>query len=88
MNTPALTLTVDPETASILAAEVAHGRFASPADAVAEAVRDLDMRRRARAELNRIADEALADMKDLVDHEEVMASLDAVIERVAANRAA
>ena len=71
MNAPVRTFQVDAETAAILEGEVAAGRFASAEAALVYAVQQLASRRRAAAHLLALADEALADMDDLVDQETV-----------------
>ncbi len=88
MNVQNRSITVDAETASILDQEVAAGRFATTAEALSHAVRTLDARRRAVAHLNTIADEALADLDDLVDFETVQTRSREAVERAAAERGA
>ncbi len=88
MNAQTRSLTVDAEVASILDEEVAAGRFATTAEALNHAVRTLDARRRALAHLNAIADEALADLDDLVDFETVRERSETAIRETAARRGA
>ena len=71
MNAAVRTFEVDAETAAILEGEVAAGRFRDAGAALEYAVQQLDGRRRAAAHLVALADEALADMDDLVDQETV-----------------
>ena len=88
MNAHPLTVTVDPEIAEILEREVAAGRFASTSEAMNHAVRTLDARRRAVAHLNEIADEALADLDDLVDFQTVRERSETAIREAAGRRGA
>ncbi|HAJ03976.1 MULTISPECIES: ribbon-helix-helix domain-containing protein [Brevundimonas] len=88
MSAKPRTVAVDPETASILDNAVASGRFTSTEEALGHAVRALDTRHRAVSYLNAIADEALADMGDLVDLPTVRTLSDEAINGAAAKRGA